>query len=336
MHSRTPIGSWLRRFLLEHIVSQRNLSRNTQASYRDTLLLLLPFLAKRARVSVDRLAIQDLTPSSILCFLEHLERDRGCSTATRNQRLGAIRSFAKFVGAHSPEHLEWCTKVRMTPFKKTGAPLMPYLDKDEVDALLETPDQDTQQGRRDYALLLLLYNTGARVGEAAHLAVSDVTLGRSPSVRLLGKGSKTRCCPLWKHTADTIRRLVGSRAECERVFLNRLGQPLTRFGIYGIVQRVARVTKDQRPSLRSKRISPHTLRHSCAVGLLRAGVDINTIRSWLGHVSLDTTNVYAEVDLEMKARALAHCDVPNAREGKRWHGDPSLVAFLKTLGHPPM
>ncbi len=336
MSNRTPMGSWVRRFLLEHVVAECNLSRNTQTSYRDTLRLLLPFIAKAAKVTIDRLAIEDLTPALILRFLEHLERNRGCSGATRNQRLGAIRSFAKFVGTRSPEHLAWCTKVRMTPFKKTATPVMPYLDKAEIDALLNASDQSCKQGARDYALLLFLYNTGARVDEAVHLTVDDVTFGGNASVHLLGKGNKARHCPLWKHTADAVKRLAANRSGDERVFLNRLSQPLTRFGIYGVVQRAAARASGNLPSLRAKRISPHTLRHSCAVGLLRSGVDINTIRAWLGHVSLDTTHVYAEVDLEMKARALAQCDVPDARPGKRWRKDPTLMDFLNGIGRQAM
>ncbi len=331
MNDRTLMGSWIRRFLLEHVVAERNLARNTQASYRDTLTLLLPFLSATTKTPIDRLAIDDLSPITVRQFLEHLETDRGCSGGTRNQRLGAIHSLAKFIGRRSPEHLAWCTDIRAIPFKKTAKPAMAYLDKPEMDALLKTHSRRTAQGARDHALLLFLYNTGARVDEAAHLTVADLTLGLSPSVRLVGKGNKTRSCPLWPVTADALKRLVLGRAPHDGVFLNRHGQPLTRFGIYSLVQQTVTQARLNTPSLTTKRVSPHTLRHTCAVHLLRAGVDINTIRAWLGHVSLDTTHVYAEIDLEMKANALARCDPPEEGTVKRWRAEPSLMGFLKAL-----
>ena len=331
MTDRPLLGPWIRRFLLEHIVGERNLARNTQASYRDTLTLLLPFLRAASQTPVDRLAIEDLSPSMLRRFLEHLEHDRGCQGGTRNQRLGAIHSLAKFIGLHSPEHLAWCADIRTVPFKKTAKPAMAYLDKPEMDALLKTPDARTEQGARNHALLLFLYNTGARADEAAHVTGADLTLGPSPSVRLVGKGNKARSCPLWPVTADVLKRLVRGHAPHDGVFLNRQGQPLTRFGIYSLVQHIVTQARLTTPSLTTKRVSPHTLRHTCAVHLLRAGVDINTIRAWLGHVSLDTTHVYAEVDLDMKAKALARCDLPDAGTLKRWRTEPGLMGFLKAL-----
>jgi integrase/recombinase XerD len=331
MSERTLISPWIRRFLLEHLVAERNLARNTQASYRDTLVLLLPFIARVKKRPVDRLAIEDLSSLVVRRFLEHVEKDRGCSGATRNLRLGAIHSLAKFIGTHSPEHLAWCTEIRAVPFKKTAKPAMAYLDKPEIDALLKTPDKRTEQGVRDYALLLFLYNTGARVDEAVHLTVGDLTAGNFASVRLVGKGNKTRHCPLWPQTGKVLRTLVTNRAASEAVFLNRLGQPLTRFGIYNLVHRAVAQATLTLPSLGAKPISPHSIRHSCAVHLLRSGVDINTIRAWLGHVSLDTTHVYAEVDLEMKAKALERCDFPDEVVVKRWRKNNRLIAFLKAL-----
>lgn len=331
MRNTILLGPWIRRFLLEHLVAERNLARNTQASYRDTMVLLLPFLARSLKIPIDRLSVEGLSPPLIRRFLAHLEKDRGCSGGTRNQRLGAIHSLAKFIGSRSPEHLAWCAEVRAVPFKKTAKPAMAYLDKPEMDALLNAPDRGTQQGARDYAMLLFLYNTGARAGEAAHVTVGDLTWSPSNAVRLLGKGSKTRYCPLWPQTADVLKILVRGRDAHESVFLNRLGQPLTRFGIYNLVQRNVRQASTAMPSLRDKRIGPHSVRHTSAVHLLRAGVDINTIRGWLGHVSLDTTHVYAEVDLEMKAKALAHCDVPQRSRVKQWHQDTSIIGFLRAL-----
>jgi len=169
------------------------------------------------------------------------------------------------------------------------------------------------------------------VEEAAHLTIDAITWSSSPAVRLVGKGNKTRSCPIWKRTADMLKPLVAGRNTQEFVFLNRRNEPLTRFGIYSLVRRSADQASRTLPSIAAKRISPHCLRHSCAVHLLRSGVDINTIRAWLGHVSLDTTHIYAEVDLEMKAKALALCDLPNDVTTKPWHSDPGLIGFLRSL-----
>lgn len=331
MNDKTILGPWIRRFLMEHLVAERNFARNTQLSYRDTLTLLLPFLSSTTKTPVDRLAVEDLSPTVIHRFLAHLEKDRGCSIATRNQRLGTIHSLAKFISIHSPQHVAWCAEVRAIPFKKTAKPVMTYLDKSEIDAMLKAPDQRTQQGARDHALLLFLYNTGARVDEAAHLIVSDLTFGNTPSVRLVGKGNKTRFCPLWPATAAVIKRSVANRAVHDTVFLNNRGQPLTRFGIYNLVRRTVAQASLTMPSLKAKAIGPHSMRHTAAVHLLRAGVDINTIRAWLGHVSLDTTNVYAEIDLEMKAKALASCDISDEVTQKRRRKQADLMTFLQGL-----
>lgn len=333
MRDNSLIGPWIRRFLLEHLVAERNLAHNTQTSYRDTMVLLLPFVARAARKAVDRLTIEDLSPLLVRRFLQHLETERSCSGATRNLRLGAIHSLAKFIGSHSPEHLAWCTEIRAVPFRKTAKPTMPYLERPEIDALLAAPDRRTKQGARDYALLLFLYNSGARVDEAVHVTIGDLITSSSSSgcVRLLGKGNKVRHCPLWSQTVEILKPLVSGRPAHERVFLNRLGHPLTRFGIYNLVQRTMRQASTLVPSLRGKRVSPHSVRHTTAVHLLRAGVDINTIRAWLGHVSLDTTHVYAEVDLEMKAKALARCDIPQPGRLRPWRKEAGIIGFLRAL-----
>ncbi len=331
MRDSNLIGPWIRRFLLEHLVADRNLTSNTQASYRDTLLLLLPFISRARKIPIDRLTINDLSSALMRSFLEHLEKERGCSGATRNLRLAAVHSLAKFVGMRSPEHLAWSADIRAVPFKRTQKSTLIYLDKPDVDALLKAPDLRTSLGRRDYALLLFLYNTGARTEEAARLTIGDITWGTSPAVRLVGKGKKMRVCPIWKRTADELRLLAAARTAGEFVFLNRRNERLTRFGIYGLVRRVVTKASSECPTLATKRISPHCLRHSCAVHLLRSGVDINTIRAWLGHVSLDTTHIYAEVDLEMKEKALALCDLPDHPGAKPWRSDPKLMGFLRAL-----
>jgi len=331
MKDETLLGPWVRRFLLEHLVAERNLARNTQVSYRDTLALLLPFASKHGGRAIDRMTVEDLTPSVVRKFLDHLEHDRECSGVTRNQRLATIRSLARFIGMRSPAHVAWCAEIRATPFKKTAKTGVGYLEKAEMDALLAQPDRRTPLGDRDHALLLFLYNSGARADEAAKLTIDSLQLGAQSFVLLHGKGNKFRTCPLWPVTATSLSRLIVNRGKSDAVFLNRSNQPLTRFGIHRLVTQYAERASRTVPSMATKRVSPHTIRHTTAVHLLRAGVDINTIRAWLGHVSLDTTHVYAEVDMEMKAKALARVDISDL-QSRPWRRPlPSLMTFLKTI-----
>jgi site-specific recombinase XerD len=336
MRDASLLGPWIRRFLTEHIPGERNLARNTQRSYRDTLRLLLPTVAEGARKPIDRLAVADVSADRLRRFLSDLEEKRGCGVATRNQRLAAIHALAHFIGLRAPEWVDWCGQVCGVPVKKSPRPLVTYLEKVEMDAVLAAPDPSTAQGRRDHALLLFLYNTGARADEVAQARIEDLTLPQVAdrdlaSVLIRGKGNKARLCPLWAQTVRELTVLVRGRDPAEPVFLNRCGRPITRFGIHTLVERSATRAAAQLASLATKRVSPHTIRHTTATHLLRAGVDINTIRAWLGHVSLRTTNVYAEVDLEMKAKALASCEVEGQANGKPWKEDAGLMDFLRTL-----
>jgi len=330
------LSPWVRRFLLEYLIGERNFARNTQKSYRDTLCQLLPFIAHMTHKPLDRLQIDDLSADRVRTFLRELEEKRECSAATRNQRLAAIHSLARFIGMHSPEHIEWSGEIRTILSKKVTHPLVTYLEKDEMEALLAAPDLGTAQGRRDHALMLFLYNTGTRADEVAHVQITDLDLGHTPgrdcsAVLIHGKGNKLRRCPLWSKTVKELLPLIRDRMASEHVFLNRRGQPLTRFGIHALVERYATTVAAKLPSLKKKRVSPHTIRHTTATHLLRAGVDINTIRAWLGHVSLSTTMVYAEVDLEMKTKALANCEVKDGEPHLAWREDKGLMDFLKSL-----
>lgn len=333
------LGSFVRRFLLEDVVADRNLSINTQKSYRDTLRLLFRYLKDQHGADPTRVTVEQVTAVVLRGFLAHLEQQRHCSVATRNQRLAALRSLFRFVGQNVPELIDHATQIQGVPLRRTPPPTIPYLDKVEIDVLLAIPDRRTPAGQRDHALLLFLYNTGARASEAADLPVGALVLDDPPAVRILGKGRKIRHCPLWPHTAEVLRTLLGPRLDGlpeARVFLNVRRQPITRFGIHALVERIVASATKTTPSLAHKRVSPHTVRHTTAVHLLRAGVDINTIRAWLGHVSLETTNRYAEVDLEMKAKALATCAIPPVSAPSEptkpgWTKDRELMAFLSSL-----
>jgi integrase/recombinase XerD len=333
------LGSHIRRFLLEHVVADRNLSRNTQRNYRDAIRVLLRFMTDRHRIDPANLTVEHVTTEVIREFLQYLEQERGNTAATLNQRVTVIHSLFRFIGRHVPELVERASQLQAVPLRRVDHPTVPYLEKAEIDAVLATPDRRRRLGQRDYALLLFLYNTGARADETAHLTRGALDLGRPASVRILGKGRKIRLCPLWDHTAQILRELLGGRLDGPAetpVFLNVRGQCLTRFGIHAVVERAVARAAIRMPSLNTKRVSPHSVRHTTAVHLLRAGVDINTIRAWLGHVSLETTNRYADVDLEMKAKALAACaitehnrpDGPSAAAGRK---PPDLMAFLASL-----
>jgi site-specific recombinase XerD len=264
-----------------------------------------------------------------------LERERKCSIRSRNQRLAAIHALAHFVAEHSPEDVAWCAAIRAVPFKRFHRNELTYLEKPEMDALLAAPDCHTALGRRDHVLLQFLYNSGARASEAAGLQIENLHLRTSTmsDVEICGKGRKTRRCPLWPATGAELLELVRNRSPDAPVFLNQHGQAITRHGIHRLVRKYVSKATAACPSLAHKRISPHIIRHTTATHLLRAGVDINTIRAWLGHVSIDTTNIYAEVDLERKAQMLNHTNALSTPvvSMRPWKNSPTTMAFLRSL-----
>jgi len=336
MNDKRTLGPWIKRFLLEYLPHERNLACNTQKSYRDALRLLVIFTAAKTHKMVDDLLVTDIDADVFRAFLRDIEEKRKCSISSRNQRLAAIHALASFIAECCPEHLEWCARLRSIRAKRSAPVPVCYLEKPEIDALLDTPCSTTEIGRRDRTLLLFLYNTGARADEAANVCIDNLNLHRGAdrslsSVQLNGKGGKVRICPLWASTTQELTALIAGRDKKERVFLSRSTQPLTRFGIYDIVTRHVRVAMKRLPNMQKKRIGPHTIRHTTATHLLRAGVDINTIRVWLGHVSIDTTNIYAETGLDMKAKALGMCEVKKAGRRKHWRDNSGLMSFLAQL-----
>ena len=325
------LGPWVQRFLMQYLVTERNLSRNTCKSYRDTFKLLVPFACAQLGKQDYQLTILDLSSELARRFLGHLEDQRGCCAYTRNQRLTAIRAFASFVASRDPAHVAWRGQISAIASKKTTTKPVPWLTVDEMHALLEVPDRTTRHGRIEYAILLFLYKTGARVSEATQLRVGDLQIGRRDGghalVTLHGKGGKVRQCPLRPEIERVLVELVDDRAAGDAVFLNRRRQPFTRFGVYWVVERCAA----QVPALAGRKITPHVLRHTTASHLVFAGVDINTVRAWLGHSSIDTTNIYAEINLRMKAEAMALCDVAEQPDPDRpWKEDKDLMAFLNS------
>jgi site-specific recombinase XerD len=334
--STTPtLGSFLQAFFEHHLLCQKGVQPATVRSYRDALRLFLQFVAAEKRCKLTRLALPDLTCDRVLRFLNHLEKQRGNAVASRNQRLAALRCFFDYLAAQLPERLVEAQRVAGVPIKRTPPPRTHFLERDEIQTLFQNLSTDAPWALRDRTLLLFLYNTGARVQEVAELRVSSLDLGAKPRVHLHGKGDKWRICPLWQQSATLLSELLAKRRDQpqEPVFVSRTGQALTRFGIYKIVRR--HTGQGSGVDLRSP-ISPHSFRHAAAVHLLEAGVEINVIRAWLGHVSLETTNRYAEITLRMKAQALEACEPPTnaSAEVPRkpiWRDDQSLLEWLKSL-----
>jgi site-specific recombinase XerD len=328
------LAYWLHAFFHEWLARQRNLSHHTVVSYRDTWRLFLRFVAARKRWSVSDLALEHLTAEEVLAFLQHSEEERKVTIGTRNCRLAALRSFFRFVADREPLALAQCAEVLRIPTKKAPTAEVNYLDADEVTAILRQPDRSTLDGQRDHALLALLYNTGARIQEALDLCPQSVRFRSPAQVTLFGKGRKERICPLWPETADLLAALLKRqpRPEDQPIFLNRYGQPLGAAGVRFRLEHYVRGAAEGVPSLNGKHVSPHTFRHSMGVAMVAAGVDVTVIRSWLGHVSLDTTNHYARANIETKRQALQQVD-KSTRPTKppRWKRDPNLMTWLNSL-----
>ena len=324
----------LQAFFQEWLGGQRNLSHHTVLSYRDTWRLFLRFVAARRARAVAQLALADFTEAEVLAFLRHCEDDRHTSIGTRNCRLAALRSFFHYLADREPTAAAQCAEVLRIPTKRAPTPTLCYLDADEVTAILRQPNRATAEGQRDHVLLSVLYNTGARIQEALDLCPRALRLDPPAHVRLFGKGRKERLCPLWPETADLLTALLRRqpRAEDAPIFVNRFGRPLGAAGVRFKLHQYIRAVSQRVPSLASKHVSPHTFRHTTAVHLVSAGVDVTVIRSWLGHAHLDTTNHYARATLDTKRQALELVDA-TLRPGKppRWKRDPELLAWLDAL-----
>lgn len=323
-------------FFTEYLPRQRGASKHTIRAYRDALKLLLEFVAQRRGRSFAALALDDLDAETVAHFLDHIEATRSNSVVTRNCRRAAIRSFVKHLVRNDLAHAQQYTRVLAIPSKKARQRLATYLEPDDVRAILGNPDRRTAGGWRDYTLLLFLYNCGARVSEAAGVRWDDLQLVPPRQVRLRGKGKKERLLPLWRETANALHKLRGlaQMRDQQHVFVNHHGHPLTRDGIAYILRKHATAVARERPALARKRITPHVMRHSCAVGLLQSGTDVTVIRDYLGHASVATTGRYITTNLQMKREAMQtfwkHAGIAPT-SSKPWRPKADLLAFLQSL-----
>jgi integrase/recombinase XerD len=328
----SSLGALIESFFTQRLIRQRRASPATVSAYKDALRLLLCFVASRLDKPIDRLSVQDLDYERVLAFLDFLEGDRGNSARTRNARLAAIHSFFRHVAYSDVEAVALAQRIVGIGPKRTVKRVVEFLQPPEVDALLAAPDRRTTRGRRDHALLLFLLRTGARVSEAIGVNAADLTLGASRQVLIRGKGSKERVLPLASDLAAILRDLLeecrfGAHGEAP-VFVDAKGRRLTRFGVTHVVRRAVGKAAKHCPTLGECPISPHSFRHTAAMRLLQAGVDLAVIRAWLGHAGIQTTHEYLEADIEMKRQALA---VANVTEEApiRYEAPSAILALLE-------
>lgn len=322
-------------FLQDYLTIQKGLSRHTILSYRDTIKLFLKFSAGHMKISVTDLTLSDLSPTMVVRFLDHLEKRRGNSRQTRNNRLACLHTLFRYIANNDPLTFDQCHRILAIPFKRTRRSTIPeYLEREEIKAILEAVDRTTIDGYRDYTLLSFMYNTGARVQEVISLPARALQLERPFQVRFMGKGGKERICPLWSDTIKLLRSFLKKRGVDPKavalVFPNHRGGQLTRQGVRYLLSKYVQIAARNCPSLEQKRIHPHTMRHTCAMHLLESDVDINTIRAWLGHAHVDTTNHYARINLEMKRKVLEKY-LPMAKGKRPWKRNEQLLQWLESL-----
>jgi integrase/recombinase XerD len=331
MHNHL-IAPHVQAFFADYLCQQRRLSPQTISSCRDTFRLLRMFLRDHTGVEPSALRIADVDAPVVLRFLTYLEQERGNSVRSRNIRLSAIRSFFRLVALRDPESIGIVARVLAIPMKRQDRKLIGYLTRTEIQALLATPDASTWSGRRDYALLLTLYNSGARVSEITTLRRQQICFGTSTFLQLIGKGRKERTVPLWPDTAQVLKAWFDELGDDAGpiAFPNARGKALSREGVDYLLKQAMQRAIPACPSLATKHITPHVIRHSTAMHLLQAGGDIATIALWLGHESIETTHVYLQADLAMQEKALEKLD-PIEGIWKRFQTDDSLLMFLNSL-----
>ena len=328
------LATFMKRFFGHYLPVQKGLSVNTVRAYRDAVKLLLCYAADTLGKTADELAAEDITETLVLDFLDQVEQGRGCSPRTRNARLAAIRTLFAFIAREEPILMLPCQQVRTIPLKRTTHKTIDYLEEKEMQAVFAAVDVNSRTGIRDRALLLLLYNTGARVSEIVALKLTDLRLDDSAQVKLLGKGKKERSCPLWPETVAAVEAYLKQRDPIEpgteRVFLNANGLPITRFGIRHITRKYGAQVQAQQLSVTPKPLNPHTIRHTTAMHLLRAGNDINMVSYWLGHADINTTHIYVEIDMETKRKMIDRARAPRISKKAPWQ-QPHVLQWLNKL-----
>lgn len=319
-------------FFLKRLMNQQHISLQTMYSYRDSFRLLLNFINKQTNKDPSNLTLNDLNAEMILKFLNHLEKERNNCIKTRNLRLTAIRSFLQYVSYEEPASSGLIQRALAIPQKRSDRPQVIFLSKEEIDAVINTPNLSTWSGKRDHVMFMTLYNTGARVSEITGLKIIDVAMGTNAYVNLHGKGRKERTLPIWIRTRRLIKNWLNylNGNANGLLFPNRQGNRLTRHGVEYRVCKTKDLAANKCPSLKNKQVSTHTFRRTCAIHLLQAGVDICGVSLWLGHEDINTTYRYLEANLAMKEKSLQRLDSPSSKM-KRFRASDSLLNFLDKL-----
>ena len=332
MSGQPNFGVLLERFFTQRLMQQRRASAHTIASYRDTFKMLLQFVHKRMGKAPSALALDDIDAPLVMTFLDEMERVRGITARTRNLRLTAVHSFFRFAAFEAPTHSAQIQRVLAIPAKRFTRTLVPFLTRQETEALLAAPNQRSWSGRRDHALLLLAVQTGLRLSELTSLRHEDLHVGVGAHVRVIGKGRKERCTPLSKSTRAVLAAWAREPplTEDQPLFPNARGGRLSSHGVHYLLSKHVATATAKCPSLKKKRVSPHVLRHTTAMDLLQEGVDQPTIALWLGHESIETTQIYVDANLEVKQAVLDKTTPPQGTPG-RYRPDDRLLAFLKGL-----
>lgn len=326
----TPIAPHIEAFLRDYLPRQRGASQHTCDSYADGFKLLFEFASQTLKRRPSEISLEEIDAPLVTVFLEHLETDRHNQSATRNVRLAAIKSFFRFLEHRVPAALQQIRCVYAIPFKKTDSRLVPYLTRDEVQALLDAPDPTTRLGLRDRAMIHLAFAAGLRVSELVGLRLEDVTLQPDANILVRGKGRRERVLPLWKETATVLRSWLAVRGDVPvtELFVNAKNQQMSRWGFAHVLRKAVKTASKTRPELLDKQISPHVLRHSIAMLALKATQDIRKVAIWLGHSSTQTTEVYTRVDPAEKLEAINMLAPPKIRPG-RFRPPDKLLAMLK-------
>jgi site-specific recombinase XerD len=332
MDMHKNLSNLIQDYFYQRLINQRDSSQRTISTYRDTFRLFLRFTQEHLGKRIDKMQLSDLNAEVILKFLEYLETKRKNSSRTRNNRLAAIRSFMQYVALQEPTSLAMVEKILAIPLKRFDRPLIGFLTRDEIHAIIDASDRESWSGQRDRVLFATLYNTGARASEIINVCVKDIDLSRSKSILLHGKGRKERTIPLWASTIILLRgwlKRINSNPECV-AFPNRYGNKMTRSGLEYRLSVSTKNASKYVPSLKKKTVSPHIIRHTTAMHLLQSGVDLTVVALWLGHEGITTTHHYVEADISMKENALSKITDPKTKS-VRYKPNDKLLAFLDSL-----